>query len=140
MEKNRSLLKMDTVLDGRYRVVKVIGEGGMGIVYEARHVVLDKRFAVKVMYGDRTTKAENRFLQEAKMASSIGHENIIDITDFGRTEQGHLYFVMEYLDGQELSDIIVKEAPLPWPRVRSIAIQVAQALEACHHRNIIDSL
>ena len=83
-----------SILTDRYRVLRRVGEGGMGVVYEAEHVVIEKRVAIKVLredYGKRPEVAA-RFRQEARSASRIGHENIVDITDFGNTPDGGVFF------------------------------------------------
>src|SRR4051794_13320557 len=90
-----------TVLADRYRLIRKIGEGGMGEVYEAQHVYIDKRVAIKTL---RPAVLENpdasaRFKQEAHAASTIGHENIVVIEDFGQLPDGGVYMAMEYLDG-----------------------------------------
>ncbi len=93
-----------TVVAERYRIIRKLGEGGMGAVYQAEHALIEKRVALKVLFPDLTRRADlvARFLQEAKSASRIGHENVIDITDFGQTADGLVYFAMEFLDGQDL--------------------------------------
>src|SRR5579863_4877383 len=81
----------------RYKVIRKLGEGGMGVVYLAEHVFIEKRVALKVLSDDFARKADlvARFMQEAKAASKIGHENIVDITDFGETASGSVFFAME---------------------------------------------
>jgi len=125
-------------LAGRYEIVRRIGEGGMGAVYEARHAVIGKRVAVKVLLEKFLTKSDfvARLLQEARLASSIGHENIVDVTDFGTTDDGRSFVVMEFLDGEALSTLIMREAPLPVERSLRIARQVASALGAAHAKGI----
>jgi serine/threonine-protein kinase len=125
-------------LAGRYEIVRRIGEGGMGAVYEARHAVIGKRVAVKVLLEKFLTKSDfvARLLQEARLASSIGHENIVDVTDFGTTDDGRSFVVMEFLDGEALSQLIMREAPLPVERSLRIARQVASALGAAHAKGI----
>jgi eukaryotic-like serine/threonine-protein kinase len=125
-------------LAGRYEMVRRIGEGGMGAVYEARHTVIGKRVAVKVLLEKFLTKSDfvARLLQEARLASSIGHENIVDVTDFGTTDDGRSFVVMEFLDGEALSQLIMREAPLPVERSLRIARQVASALGAAHAKGI----
>ena len=130
---------MGTVLAGRYEVLRRIGEGGMGAVYEARHTVIDKRVAVKVLLERLVEKRElvGRLLKEARLASAIGHENIVDVTDFGTTEDARSFVVMEYLDGEPLSSLLAREAPLPAIRCLHIIGQVASALEAAHAKGIV---
>ena len=127
------------VVDGRYRIEKQIGEGGMGVVYMATHTVLQKKLALKVLRGDGSKDAETvqRFMQEAQAATSIGHQNIIDISDFGRLPDGCVYFVMEYLDGVSLSDMIKDGGSVPMSQAVHILRQIASALEAAHARGIV---
>jgi eukaryotic-like serine/threonine-protein kinase len=128
-----------STLAERYRLTRRIGEGGMGTVYEATHVVIDKPVAVKVLrekYVDRPEVAQ-RLVQEARLASSIRHEHIVDIADSGSTGDGRTFVVMELLDGQSLSELIRHEGPLPEPRALEIVRQVASALGAAHARSIV---
>ena len=101
-------------LDGRYRIESVLGEGGMGIVFLARHVVIEKAVAVKVLKKDvaKNESVAKRFVREAQAASRIAHPNIIDVTDFGTTKAGIIYSVMEYVEGSTLAKVLAYEAPL----------------------------
>ncbi len=128
-----------TTIDGRYRVESVLGEGGMGVVYLARHKVIDKRVAIKVLRADMAREKEitDRFLQEAKAASSIGNPHIIDISDFGELPNGSTYFVMEWLDGKPLSRVLEETRPVPLRRLVNVAQQIADALAAAHQRGIV---
>jgi serine/threonine-protein kinase len=128
-----------TVLTDRYRVIRRVGEGGMGVVYEAEHVLIDKRVALKVLRDDYTKRPEvsARFRQEARSASRIGHENIVDVTDFGTTPQGGVFFVMEYLQGEDLADVLRRERLVTVERGIPIMIQVCRALAAAHAKGII---
>jgi serine/threonine-protein kinase len=126
------------VLADRYQIVRRIGEGGMGAVYEAKHTVIGKRVAVKVLLEKFLAKSDfvARLLQEARLASSIGHEHIVDVTDFGTTSDGRSFVVMEFLDGESLAELAMREAPLPIDRSLGIARQVASALGAAHAKGI----
>ncbi len=127
------------VVQERYRVLKKIGEGGMGTVYVAQHVFIEKKVALKVLSPDLARRQDlaARFLQEAKSASRIGQENVIDISDFGQTNDGLVYFAMEYLEGGDLGGTIRKDGPLPWARARPIIVQVCKALRAAHAQGIV---
>jgi tRNA A-37 threonylcarbamoyl transferase component Bud32 len=127
------------VVDGRYIVESVLGEGGMGIVYLARHRIIDKRVAIKVLRRDfaHNRDVAERFLFEAKAASSIGNPHIVDISDFGRLPDGSTYFVMEWLDGAPLSKLVADGQRVPVARVISIGRQIAEALQAAHQCDIV---
>ncbi len=127
-----------TLLD-RYRLLRRLGGGGMGDVYLGEHVVIEKKVAVKILHPqyseDRDTV--DRFLQEARSASRIGHANIVDIADYGQSEDGYVFLVMEYLEGEELGDILDRTGRLTWQKARHFAIQICNALYAAHEKNII---
>jgi len=127
------------VIDGRYRVDELIGEGGMGRVYLAEHVDIGKRVAVKVLHAvyGRMPDLVERFRREARAASKIGHPHIVDVTDSGTTETGAVYFVMEYLEGVELADVIDREGALDITRTLHVATQITRALSAAHAVGII---
>ena len=129
---------LGSVIDGRYRIDSVLGTGGMGVVYLATHVVLNKRMALKVLRGDasRDEVTVQRFIQEATASTSIGHPNIVDISDFGRLPDGSAYFVMEHLEGETLTKRIRRGA-MPAADVLHIALQIAGALGAAHTRGIV---
>jgi predicted Ser/Thr protein kinase len=126
-------------LDGRYRIEKVLGEGGMGLVYAARHAMLNKPLAIKVLRPEVSKDVEvmQRFQQEAQSASAIGNHHIIEISDFGTLPDQSTYFVMEFLDGVSLTKAIEMEHPMRAERVIKIAKQLCEALGAAHERSIV---
>ena len=128
-----------TTLSGRYLVTRKVGQGGMGAVYEATHTLINKRVAVKVLlekYAQREAIVA-RLKQEAQLASSVGNEHIIDITDFGSTEDGRTFVVMEFLDGESLAECLARETQLPEQRILRIASQCASALVAAHEKGVV---
>ncbi|MGA8890399.1 MAG: serine/threonine-protein kinase, partial [Anaeromyxobacteraceae bacterium] len=127
------------MLGDRYRIVSRLGQGGMGSVYLAEHVTLGKRMAVKVLRPEYSRDEElvQRFQHEARAASQIGQENIVDVFDFGHTPEGDAYFVMEALDGESLARILHRDGPMPLSRALPIFQQICRALGAAHQRGII---
>ena len=126
-------------LDARYQVRRLIGEGGMGLVYEAEHTEIGRRVAVKVLHAAYTRHAEvvARFRAEARAATRIGHPHIVEVLDSGTTVEGAVYFVMEFLAGQDLSAVINKEGPQPQRRAIAIGREICQALAAAHRAGIV---
>lgn len=127
------------VLAGKYVVKGRIGEGGMGLVYEGLHRDIDKRIAIKVLRNDLSKRPEvvARFRQEAKSASRIGHENIVDISDFGETTRGASYFVMEFLEGEDLAMVLGRDVTVEAGRACAIVLQCCRALSATHAKGIV---
>ena len=127
------------VIDGRYKVLRKIGEGGMGTVYAGEHVEIGKGVAIKILHPAYSTQQDlvERFRREARAASRIGHPHIIDVTDFGETEDGCAYFVMEHLDGIDLADVLSHERRIAPERACQIAIQICRALAAAHAAGVI---
>ena len=128
----------DAVVDGKYRILRRLGGGGMGCVYLAEHMLLQKKVAVKVLLPEWSKKPVivERFLREARASSRVRHDHVIAVQDHGITPEGLAFMVMEYLDGQELRDLLRQEGPLPWPRARKILRQIASALSAAHSKYV----
>jgi hypothetical protein len=126
------------VLADTYRIERLLGEGGMGAVYEASHARLPRRFAVKVLFSQVAVHEDvlQRFQREAQITSEIGHPNIVEVVDFNHAD-GVPYLVMELLDGQDLDQLIATDAPLPIERCKDIALQIAAALRAAHNHQVI---
>ncbi|MBK8693957.1 MAG: serine/threonine protein kinase [Deltaproteobacteria bacterium] len=125
-------------LAGRYRVIARLGRGGMSSVYLARHLMIDRLAAVKVLRADlsRDPVHRDRFLREARAVNRIQHENVIDITDYGETSEGLVYLVMEYVPGESLLAAITR-GPLALRRSLDIARQIASGLARAHQMNVI---
>jgi len=127
---------------GEYRIERTIGQGGMGTVYEAVHVVIEKRVALKVLRRELCGNAEaiKRFVQEARAVNRIGHPNIVDVFGFGTTTDGLTFLAMELLTGESLGQRLARIAPpgpLPLPEACHILVEIAEALEAAHGAGIV---
>jgi tRNA A-37 threonylcarbamoyl transferase component Bud32 len=127
------------VIDRRYRIDAELGSGGMGVVYRATHTLIGKQTAIKVLRSQhaRDEEAVQRFLQEARLASSIEHPHVVDLSDFGQLEDGRLYYVMELLEGRSLAAEIDLQGPLSPHRALRVALQVARGLGAAHAQGIV---
>lgn len=123
----------------RYRVVGILGEGGMGTVYDAEHLGLGRPVAIKVLNPAQAKKrvAVKRFQQEARAAGAIGHPNICEVYDLGLLEDGSPFLVMEKLIGQTLADRITREGGLPFDDIADVMIQVLSGLIAAHEKGIV---
>jgi serine/threonine-protein kinase len=126
-------------LDNRYRITRKLGEGGMGEVYAADHIHIERSYAIKLLRPEIVSNPEavTRFRQEARSSSSIGHQNIIRIDDFGQLTDGRIYMCMELLNGAALNDMLAQPTPLPVDRLLNILIQTGHGLAAAHARGII---
>ncbi|HXQ72591.1 MAG TPA: protein kinase [Pyrinomonadaceae bacterium] len=128
-----------TTLAGKYRIDERLNEGGMGTVYRATHVLMEKTVAIKVLRPSLAAdeKIVARFSREARAASRISHPNALTVTDFGEDENGTVFLVMEYLSGRTLKKLIRDEGPLPLTRVVEIIRQVGDALNAAHAQGVV---
>ncbi len=130
---------IDRVFEGKYRLDQRLGGGGMGTVYKATHLLIDRPVAVKVLsqrfVGDET--AQQRFRREARAAGRMQHPNAVTVNDFGATNDGYLYIVMELLEGQTLRDLLAREGPLDPARAVSLMLQTSSAVGAAHDAKLI---
>jgi serine/threonine protein kinase len=124
---------------GPYRILQRLGAGGMGTVYAAVHALIERKVALKVLSPQIAQQpgAVERFLLEARSASRIGHENVIEVFDLGQSKEGYVYLAMELLVGADLASVLRQEGTLEWPRARGIALQVGAALRAAHEKSIV---
>ncbi|MGC4070043.1 MAG: serine/threonine-protein kinase [Polyangiaceae bacterium] len=127
------------VIDERYEVLQLLGEGGMGCVYRVRHRVLGRLFALKALRAElaRDLVTAERFVQEARAAAAICHPNVVTINDFGMLDSGQPYFVMELLDGRTLSSVLRERGVLALVEAVTVAEKVASALSAAHDAGVI---
>ncbi len=133
------LLKPGDIIAERYRVVAPIGRGAMGTVYRVEHTQISKVMAIKLLHRELQEDPENvaRFHREAESASRLNHPNTVHVFDFGRTESGSLYLVMEYVDGDDLSKVLEKDGAMAFGRVAYLCAQVAGSVADAHAAGIV---
>jgi serine/threonine-protein kinase len=138
-EPDRVDLRAGDVLAGKYRVERVLGAGGMGVVVAAHHLQLDERVALKFLHPDveRSVEATSRFVREARAAAKIKSEHVARVTDVGELENGSPYMVMEYLEGSDLSERLETDGPLPVAQAVDFVLQTCEALASAHTLGII---
>jgi tRNA A-37 threonylcarbamoyl transferase component Bud32 len=136
---HQDIVHAGDVLEGRYRLQRVIGEGGMGTVFLAEHVLIQRKVAIKVLHTELARDAEvvERFMNEARAAGTLGHPNIIESTDMGFARGDVPYIVFEFLEGSMLSDEVYRLRGLSPRRALKIAHQIASALQAAHRAGIV---
>jgi serine/threonine protein kinase len=127
------------ILAEKYRIDERLSGGGMGTVYRGTHVLMDKTVAIKVLLPSLAAdqKIVARFSREARAASKISHPHALSVTDFGESENGVVFLVMEYLSGLTLKQLIRQEGPLPLPRTVELLRQVGGALDAAHAEGVV---
>ena len=127
-----------TVIAGRYELVRLLGEGGMGAVYQARQLSMERMVALKLIHAHIASRPEvaARFHREMQACSRIEHPSTIQVFDYGEAEGGRLFLAMEYLEGRSLAAILKADGPLPPERALHVARQIARALGAAHHEGI----
>jgi serine/threonine protein kinase len=128
---------LDTVVNGRYQVVRQLGEGGMSVVYEVRHVKLKRQFALKrllpMLAGNE--EALVRFEREAELLASLHHPNVVEITDWDYLPDGTPFFILEFLHGAHIR-VRIDRGPLPWEAIARIGDQTMSALQLAHRIGI----
>jgi serine/threonine-protein kinase len=126
-------------LAGRYQLEALLGEGAMGRVYRARQTALNKSFAIKILHPHLTHDAAThaRFASEAQNAASLNHPNVVSVVDYGRSDEGITYIVMEHVEGRSLEDIIAGEFPLGRVRIVDLTVQILAALAEAHGLRIL---
>jgi serine/threonine protein kinase len=136
-------LHVGSVIDGRYEVMDILGEGGFGVVYKARQLATDQLVAVKVLVPtkitnvQRTTIEMRRFEREIRLVAQLQHPNIVRLLDAGRLRDGRLYMALEFIHGEELSDVLDREGRLEPFEAKFLMLQVLDALTAAHGKGII---
>src|SRR5262245_56432042 len=128
------MLNAGTIVGGKYRIVRLIGDGGMGSVYEAYHERLGTGVALKFLHADLAERPglATRFLQEAHVAATIRSPHVAQVTDVDTAPDGRPYLVMELLSGETLQRILDRESKLPEKRAVEFALQILGGLEAAH--------
>lgn len=132
-------VQIGDLVEGRYRILKELGAGGMGTVFLAEHLLIKRKVAMKILHVELATDADvvERFMNEARAAGTLGHPNIVESTDMGFTEDHVPYVAFEYLEGTLLTDEIYRVGGLPVRRAVKIAQQIASALDAAHKANVV---
>ncbi len=128
-----------TVLAGRYKVLSLLGGGGMGTVHAGEHIGVGRKVAIKVLRREAVAHPSlvERFRREARLTARIEHEHVVECLDVGVTDDGLCFYVMEWLRGEDLQALLRRERTLSFPRVRSIVAQICRALAAAHERGVV---
>ena len=137
MASEERMMHEEVVLAGKYRLGAAIGCGGMGTVHRATHVLLQRPVAVKMMHANDDPQLGERFLREAQVAAAARHPNVVDIIDFGTTDDGQPFMVMELLEGQSLRELYESGAELTLDEQLDVMVQVLKGLEAVHRAGIV---
>jgi eukaryotic-like serine/threonine-protein kinase len=129
---------IDRVIADRYRIVELIGRGGMGVVYRVEHTRIGKQMAMKLLHGElaRDKEVIRRFRREAEAVSKLDHANTVQVFDFGRSE-GMTYLIMELLSGKDLGTILAADGSMPFARMAAIAVQICGSVQQAHERGIV---
>ena len=132
-------MKAGEIVDGKYELIRLLGEGGMGSVYEATHVQIGRKAALKFLHPEIAGNADiaSRFLREAQAAAAIGSDHIVDIYDVGQLANGAPYLVMEFLEGEDLSSVLKREKRVDTARAVALVLQLCEALTPAHEKGIV---
>jgi serine/threonine-protein kinase len=127
------------ILAGKYRVERVLGQGGMGVVVAAQHIHLEERVAIKLMLAEAafSPEAVARFVREARAAARLESAHVPKVSDVGTLEDGRPYMVMEYLDGADLSQVLAASGPLPLQDAVDYVLQAGEAIAEAHSLGIV---
>ncbi len=138
-DKRVTTAQYSSLIGARYQIVKRIGQGGMGKVYEVNHIHLSRRFALKIISNQvaETDEARELFYREARFASAMSHPNITSVVDFGEDEKVGMFMVMEYVPGEPLNKVLFREKKLSVRKASEIVLQVAEALHYIHKQNVV---
>src|SRR5262249_20364013 len=128
-----------TIFADRYEILEPVGDGGMSVVYKARHIHMQRIVAIKLLHERIATdeKALMRFKREAQATGNLSHQNIISVFDFGVTKDHEAFFVMDFLDGQPLDVVIRRDRSVPPPRAVNIFKQICDGLEHAHKKGVV---
>ncbi|MBX9722546.1 MAG: serine/threonine protein kinase, partial [Candidatus Obscuribacterales bacterium] len=129
----------DAVLQDRYDSLELIGEGGMSAIYKARHKLMKRTVAIKLLHSRFRNNVDTmrRFQKEAEAISSLSHENVVNVFDFGQLQHGQAYMVMNYVSGQSMADLIKRENPLELQRALQLLLQISSGLDHAHRKHIV---
>src|SRR6266576_7256914 len=130
----------ETTLDARYLLERRLGQGGMGVVFQARHIFLKTSHAIKVILPDlvgNDPQLVTRFRQEALAAAAIRHQNVVSVTDYGVIEGSVPFLVMEYVEGESLHDLLAREKSLSPERALELMSAICAGVGAAHHQGIV---
>ncbi len=131
-------LKPDATVGGVYKIIRLLGYGAMGEVYLARHITLGNKCALKVIPPDQVTEVGwQRFQLEAKTVAKMQHVNLVRVTDLGIHEGCLPFYAMDYLEGNNLAEVLAEQGPLPLPTVIDIFTQVSDGIECAHELGIL---
>jgi len=132
-------LRPGSMIDGRYKILRELGSGGLSTVYLGRHELMKKDFAIKVLQIKYSSEAKmvQRFQREARAASSLSHPNLVAVHDFNIGDDGQAYMVMEFLEGSSLSDFLKQNGPIPWQKAVPLFLQICEGLNHAHANGVI---